>query len=375
MADMEIPEFLENFDEDAIHDEMFALIPDEYDKSEGQHLWNFTRPTANVVSMLRGFDIPEAIKLIWPQFAYGEYLDYHADKRGMVRKSALCATGTITLTGAAGILIPAGYTVSTESKNDVPSKDYVTTEDCVIGSDGTVTVNAQASVAGSDGNTAVGTIVVNTSAYDDVAAVINDVPFIGGVDEEDDDSLRERIAIFNSTQGNSNAGNPSDYKKWAESVPGTGTANVIRARDNSGLVTIILTDGNEEPASEELCTSVYNYIMSPDNEDLRLAPCGASLLVIPPETLVITISANVELKSGTLDSVKETLVTRMKEYFDECIDNKEILYQRVCNILGSIEGVYDYNSLLLNDGQVNIPLDSGIFPIIESSNITLTLAE
>ena len=373
--DMEIPKFLQNNDEDTIHEEMFALIPDEYDKSEGQHLWNFTRPTANVVSMLRGLDIPEAIKLIWPKFSNGEYLDYHAETRRMARKSALNATGIITFTGEPGTVIPAGYTVSTVAKNDIPSQDYVTIEDCEIGEDGTVTVKAQASVAGSDGNTAAGTIVVNTSAYDDVTAVNNTVPFTGGVDEEDDESLIERISTFDSTQGDSNAGNPSDYKRWAESVPGTGTANVIRPKDTSGLVTIILTDGNNEPASEELCTSVYNYIMSPDDDLQRLAPCGASLQVIPPQTMAITISAAVELRSGTLENIKGILVDKVKEYFDYFIENNEILYQKIGNALGDIDGVYDFHSLLVNGGEENIPLDSGMFPIIDSSNITLTLAE
>lgn len=131
ILDLEIPEFLKNNDEDDIQDELLSLIPDEYDKSEGQHYWNFTRPTARVVSELRGFDLPNAIGLIWPQFSYAEYLDYHADLRHITRKPAQYASGTITFTGTAGTVIPSGYVCSTESKNNIPSKDYVTTkEEC-----------------------------------------------------------------------------------------------------------------------------------------------------------------------------------------------------------------------------------------------------
>ena len=374
MEDMEIPEFLQNYDEDDIHEEIFAIIPDTYDKSEGQHYWNFTRPTANVVSQLRGFDLPEAIKLIWPKFSNGEYLDYHAELRSMTRKAAQYATGEITITGTAGTVIPAGYTVATEAKNDTVSHDYVTTAECTIGEDGSVTVAAMASTAGAEGNTAARTIVINASSFEDVTGITNIAPFTGGVDEESDESLYARIREYDQTQGDSNIGNPSDYKRWAESVPGTGTAKVIRSTDTSGLVTIVLTDGNGEPASEILCETVYNYIMSPDNEDSRLAPCGANLVVTPPTTTIITIRAMIELTSGTIESVTTAFVARLKEYIPEAIENHEILYQKVGSILGSIDGVYDYSGLYVNDGMANIHLDDSVFPSIESNNISLTLA-
>lgn len=374
MEIFKIPEFLQNYDEDEIHKEMLDIVPDKYDKSEGQHYYNFTRPTAHIVSQLRGYDLPAAIKLIWPRFSNGEYLDLHAELRNMKRKAAQYATGNLNISGEAGTVIPTGYTVSTEAKNNINSKDYVTTEACTIGENGSVTVPARAVVAGMDGNTAAHTILVNTSAYEDVTGIDNQTAFTGGIDEEDDDSLYERIRQYDQTQGNSNIGNPADYKRWAESVDGTGTANVIRATDNSGLVTIVLTDGNGDPATTELCEKVYNYIMSPDDEDARLAPCGAFLKVIPPTTTIITVRGTVTLRSGTIQEVTETFATKVKEYFNEAIDNNEILYHRICNILGDIEGVYDFTGLYVNDGMANIRLDEGFYPTITSDNVEFTLA-
>lgn len=373
MEDMEIPDFLQNYDEDDIHEEIFALIPDEYDKSEGQHYWNFTRPTANIVSKLRGYDLPEAIKLIWPRYCHGEYLDLHAELRSLTRKAAQYATGEITITGTPGTIIPYGYTVATEAKNDTASHDYVTLEECIIGEDGTVTVAARASNAGIEGNTASGTIVVNSSSFEDVTSVTNNTPFTGGVEEEDDESLYQRIHDYDSMQGDSNVGNPSDYKRWAESIPGTGNAKVIRSTDTSGLVTIVLTDGNGDPATTSLCETVYNYIMSPNNEESRLAPCGATLIVKPPTTTTLSIRANVELTSGIISDVTTTYAERLKEYIPKAIENHEILYQKIGSILGSIDGVYDYSGLYLNDGTENISLEEDVFPVVESENITLTL--
>lgn len=375
LNELEIPDFLTVNDEDDIHDEMLALIPDEYDKSEGQHLWNFTRPTAHIVSQLRGYNIPEALNLIWPRFATGIYVDLHAQLRGLTRKEALYATGYIKITGTKGTSIPKGYMCSTESKNDIASQDYVTLESCEIGESGSVTVKAQASMAGAIGNTAANTIVINSTAYDDVTGVTNEAPFTGGIDEESDESLISRISDYDKSQGDSNIGNPADYKRWAEEVPGTGEASVIRSTDTSGLVTIVLMDGNGEPASQTLCTSVYNHIMSPNDESQRLAPCGAKLSVIPPTTTTITVSATVTLTSGTTEGVTSELVTQLRNYFSECVNDGEIRYNKVANILGDIEGVYDFSSLKLNNGQSNISLSSGTYPAIDASNITLTLAE
>lgn len=377
MADMAIPEFLQNYDEDDILEEMMELVPDEYDKSEGSHYYNFTMPTAVIISQLRGYDIPNAIKLIWPQFCVGypEYMDYHAELRNLKRKEAQYAIGELTITGTPGTVIPSGYIASTESKNDIASVDYETLEECTIGADGIVIVSARAVEAGADGRTAANTIVVNTSSYDDVTSVNNASAFIGGVDEEDDESLLARIQEYDRAQGDSNVGNPSDYKRWAESVPGTGTANVVRSTDTSGLVTIILTDGNDEPANTTLCESVYNIIMSPDDELARKAPCGATLKVIPPTTTALVIQATVELTAGTTTSITAEFITRLKEYFPTAISNKEVLYHKVCNILGDIEGVYDFTGLTLNGGTVNVPLADGVFPTIDESNITLILVE
>jgi len=375
MEDMQIPAFLQNNDEDDIQEEMLALIPDIYDKSEGNHFYNFTMPTAMIAAQLRGQNIPEAIKLIWPKFSNSEFLDLHAESKYLKRKEAQAASGKITITGTAGIVIPAGYIVSTEGKNDIPSKDYETIVPCTISEEGTVTVEAVAVTPGADSNTAADTIIVNTSAYDDVESVTNEFPFIGGIDEEDDDSLYARIREYDQNIGNQNTGNPSDYKRWAESVEGTGTANVARAKDSSAVVTIVLTDGNGDPASEELCEKVYNYIMSPEDDLKRLAPCGAYLTVIPPVTQTLTIAGTLELTSGTIESITTVFVKNLKEYFQEAIENKKVLYHRICNVLGDIEGVYDFSGLTVNGGTANIVLDDGVFPYITADNVTFTLVE
>ena len=83
---MELPEFLQNTSVDEIHGEMLNSMPDDIDKSQGQHPYNYTRPTAMEISRMCQQILPQVIKLIWPMTAYGSWLDYHAQARGISRR-------------------------------------------------------------------------------------------------------------------------------------------------------------------------------------------------------------------------------------------------------------------------------------------------
>ena len=375
--EFEIPSFLGSSDEDEIHEnEILSTLPNEYDKSEGQVLYDITRPTANIASLLRGYEIPEALKLIWPRFANGIYLDYHAETRNMIRKEATYATGILTISGKAGTNIPLGSVFSTETKNNVASVDYATTVAEIIGEDGTVDVAARAVFPGPDGNAGANQITIKSNEIDDISAVTNKEAFTGGYDEEDDESLKQRLIEYDLSKGESNIGNKSDYKRWALEIVGVGDATVITPQDDSGLITLVLTDMNGSPANEVLCETVYNHIMGvQDNEHDRLAPINARLEVIPPQTINVSITATIELDndtSQTITSITSDFTEALMSYFPQAISDAEIRYEKVKSILSSIDGVYDFKDVYINSMQGNIILASGVLPITDESKITLT---
>lgn len=370
-----VPSFLGSSDEDEIHEDMLENIPDEFDKSEGQVIYDLTRPTANIASRIKGYDIPEALKLIWPRFANGIYLDYHAETRNMSRKEATYATGTLTISGASGTVIPAGSVFSTETKNNVASVDYATLSEVTIGDGGSVNVDAKAVFPGSEGNAGANQIIIKSNEIDDISAVTNETAFTGGYEEEDDESLRQRIMEYDSSKGESNIGNKADYKRWALSIVGVGDATVISPTDDSGEITIVLTDMNKSPASTILCQEVYDYIMGTEDGSDRLAPINAKLKVIPPQTTDITITATVELEtdtSETISTITTAYVAALKEYFPQAITDKEIRYQKIKSILSNISGVYDFKDVYINSTQANVALSTGVLPITDTSKITLT---
>lgn len=383
MAEFKIPEFLLNHTTDDIHARMKELLPADLDVSEGSHAWNFTRPTALVAAELCEFIFPEIIKLIYPEFAYGEFLDWHAKTRAMERLEATKATGEITITGEPGLLIPAGSLFATVSINEEPSVTYETVEEVTIPEAGSVKVRIQCTEPGVVGNTTKNTIILVASKLTGITAVTNEEAITGGTEQESNESLQARIVEYDRTQGQSFVGNIADYKRWATSVDGVGAAIVIPANDDTGLVTIILIDANGAPATEELCTSVYNYIMRPDDEDKRLAPVNAYLSVIPPETLTIGVRATVELlPEATMEAVQANFMAQLALYIPEALEAKEIKYTRVGAILSAITGVNDYRDLQIglkdeasgsvDYGVSNIPITSKQLPIIEAENLILT---
>lgn len=367
MAEFTIPEFLKNHSTNEVHAKMKEILPVDLDKSEGSHTWNFTRPTALVVAELCQFILPEVIKLIFPEWSYGEFLDGHAKVRGMSRRAAVAATGTLLITGAPTTIIPAGSMFSTASINEEPSVDYMTMEEVTIPESGEVEVEVECSQTGIVGNTTPNTIIFVGNKITGVTGVTNPEEVAGGTEEESDGSLIERIVEYDRTQGESFVGNPQDYKRWATSVPGVGNAIIIPAQDDSGLVTIIITDANGAPATESLCEEVYNYIMRPDDPGLRRAPINALLSVLPPDTIDIMIKATVELEEGhDMETVKEDFVSRLAAYLPFALDDKEIKYSKVWAELSATTGVNDFSDL-----EIGIKADG----VYGTSNIPITITQ
>ena len=382
MPEFETPAFLQNKSTDEIHKTMLDALPADLDVSEGGHTWNLTRPTALVLAEMCEFVLPEVIKLIFPEWSYGDFLGQHAKTRGITRRAATAAIGQITITGTAGAVIPAGSLFSTASVNGEPSVDYKTTAAATIPSGGSITVDIQCTQSGIVGNTAANTIVLVGSRINGVSAVTNANATSGGTEEESDESLSERIVEFDKSQGESFIGCVADYKRWATSVSGVGDAVIITPTDDSGLIKIILTDANGAAATTALCTKVYNYIMSPDNPAARLAPVNANLSVVPPDSIAIAIKATVELTAGyTLTGVKAAYMAQIASYLPQAMDEGEIKYTRLAAILAAVEGVNDYSNLQIgvksSDGSVtygtsNISITNSQLPSVSESDLTLT---
>lgn len=382
MADYETPAFLQNHSTDDLQELGLSALPTDIDASEGGHTWNTTRSAALIGAELCEYVLPRVIQLIFPEWSYGTYLDGHAKARAMSRHEATAATGEITITGKEGTVVPAESLFYTTAVNDEPSIEYFTLEEVTIPSGGIVTARVACTLLGISGNTAANTIVHVGSKLDDVTAVTNEKAITGGTEEETDESLSARICEYDKSMGDSYGGSASDYKRWAESVNGVGTAEVIPAQDTSGLVTIVLLDANGDPANEDLCNAVYNYIMSPDDPTNRKAPTGASLSVEAPVTVTFAVKATVQLADdATMESVRAAYLALLLAYLPEAMEDGEIKYTRITRELSNTSGVYDYADVqigVVGDGgavtygTANIKVSDRSLPIITEDGLHLT---
>ena len=158
-------------------------------------------------------------KQLMPDTAEREWLDRHgviwltnADgSKG--RKAATYAHGQLLFNGNTDVPIPFGSVLT--GQNGV---NYQTTEEGLIGFDGTGSAPATALTAGTVGNLPPGVDLGLTPAIDGITSVETDSDMSSGIDEETDDQLRERILfrIQNPPMGGSQA----DYVRWATAVPG-----------------------------------------------------------------------------------------------------------------------------------------------------------
>ena len=382
MAEFTTPAFLENHGAYDIFAAMKEILPSDIDLSEGNHAWNFTMPTAMVAAYLCEYIFPEVIKLNFPEWSYDEFLDGHAKARSMTRKAATAASGEITISGPQDLVIPKGSLFATASVNDEPSVDYETLEEAVIPESGSVIVPIQCTQTGTVGNTTAQTIVLVGSKITGITAVTNEEPVTGGVEEETDESLIERILEYDRTQGESFTGCVADYKRWAMSVSGVGDAIIVSAQDDTGLVRIVLTDANGAPATQKLCESVYNYIMRPDDPGTRLAPVNAFLSVEPPATIHIGIKATIELEEDSaIEAVQDAFLKRIALYLPTALEEGEVKRTRVAAELSATEGVNDFSNLEIGikqeDGSIvygtsNIPITTIQLPTVEKDDLVLT---
>lgn len=364
-----LPDFLQNCDADSIHKKMLEELPDDIDKTEGGFPWDFTRPTALAMAELLQFYIPETIKLMFPQWSYGEFLDRLAQMARVERKAPNFAMAELAVTGSPGTVIQIGSVFATAETDSADSVEFAAIEQCVIGEDGKGTVEVQAMIAGRGSNVNANTITLMSVPIEGITSVTNPERASGGTEEETDDELRQRILEANDVMDTSYIGNASDYKRWAESVQGIGTAIVVPEWNGPETVKIVVLDANGEAANTTLQQAVYDYIMSPDSPLDRLAPPNVILTVSAPDLVNISyVIKGLSLEDGyEEDEVLASFEKNLSDYYKSSAnEDGEVKYIWVCSTLTNTPGVDDFEGLTMNENTDNIAIGTDEYPYTES---------
>lgn len=355
------PEFVDGAEPEEIQQRMMDALPDGIDDMPGGFPYDFTMPTAIEKSELIQFHLVRTLMLMFPQYAWGDWLDLHAAAAGIERRPAGYASGSVTVTGDPGTVIPDGAIFCTEATDSTPALEYAADSMAIIPESGSVTVEVTAVEAGRESNTKKNTVVFALTSINGLSTVNNPDDITGGTDVESDEDLLERIEEENFRDGATFIGNDSDYIRWAKEVVGVGDCIVVPTWNGPGTVKLIIVDSNGEPANARLIEAVYDHIVSPHDRSLRLLPTAcAELTVEAATTKKISYTCTGLVYDDTTDI--PTIVSQfkelvMKEYSEAKVEGI-LVYNQVRPLITDIPGVSDFDTFLMNGAEENIPLSN-----------------
>ena len=251
-------------------------------------------------------------KMLLPDTSTDIWLDRHGQiwlvnsdgSRG--RKLATLATGTVNLTGDAGVVVPQNATLKTEPLSGAQIT-YETLEQVNLLPASPTPVLIRALDPGIVGNLTNGQVVSFDPVLNGVdrdAIVLGEIT--GGTDDETDDELRARVLkrIREPPMG----GDQTDYESWVLSVPG-----VTRAWTNAleqGIGTVVTrfmmddlrADNNGFPLQEDVDT-VAAYL-----DTVRPVAVKDIFVVAPiPFAINLTINQLVVDNAATREAIELSL--------------------------------------------------------------------
>ena len=287
---------------------------------------------------------------MFPQTSWGIFLTMLSEQFGIIRQEATKAIAELTITGQSGALINKGAIFATNE-----GQNFLAVNDTRIGSNGSVIIKAEAQEKGIDYNVEANSIVKIPVSIYGIQSVINENPAHDGFDEESDSELLERL-LFKMRQP-STSGNVYHYKLWASEVAGVGGIKVIPLWNGNGTVKVIITDMQNNIATDDLIKKVFDHI-----EEQR--PVGATVTVVSPTPLSIKIALKVTNGIGDIEAIK----VAVNNYFKDNVFNMNyVSYAQIGKVIlqnVATTGVKDYAGLKINDLMENIPLTAEQIPTV-----------
>lgn len=262
---------------------------------------------------------------IIPDTADSDYLEYHARLRGIMRKKATVATGTIRLSGVEGAVIPAG----TRCK-DAADAVYSTSVRAVVGASGTQDVPCAALVAGASPDVS-NVPVVLLSAPSGLQSTAH-LSLSGGTDAESDASLLARLLLY--MRNPPGGGNAADYKRWALEMEGVTSATVYPLRQGAGTVDIVIT-GEEGIPSLDVVRACQAHI------DAQ-RPCTASATVYAPTPQTINITLRLRVQKGqNLAGIRPAVLEVLSAQFALLAPGESLVLAKVLAAIAGLSVVTD----------------------------------
>ena len=351
--EFKLPEGLDGYTEESIHDKMLKNAPEGVDLSEGNMFWDHTRPTAVVLAEYSEFYLPLALMMRFPQYASGIYLDYHGDMVGIERRDAQGSKGVVVVRAKEDITLRRGAVFTSLGDTQTEALYYESTHTTDLPADQEVEVAVKSVGVGSIQNLPANSVDQVDDRYEGVE-VVGSSEMTGAIDDEGDDAYKKRIINYYRSRPLSGA--KRDYERWALEVPGVGSAVVQPLWAGNGTVRVLIADEDNQIASDELVDAVQQYIdPTPSGTGGGKAPIGASVTVGTMRERPIDITFNkLTIRPGyTKHEVERNIKRTLNEYFAE---SSSVNYNKCVALSITADGVNDFADLLLDGERDNIEL-------------------
>lgn len=294
----------------------------------------------------------------FPQTAQGEYLDKHAQLRGLVRRAAVAAEGILRFetdqAPSTDLTIPAGTVCMTAGL-----VRFETTQEAVLQAGETMVETTAAAVEpGASGNVAAGTIRAMAVAPVGVSRCTNPEGFSGGLDEESDEELRERV--LETFQRMPNGANAAFYEQSAMSFPRVAAAAVVPRPRGVGSVDVVVSTAAGVPDSE-LLEELQAYF-----EERR--EIAVDVLVRAPEVQDVDVTVQIQTAANRDgETVRQAVEQAVRSWFDGRQLGQSILRARLGQLIFDVDGVENY---VLTAPAADVTVESDVLPMLKTLSVT-----
>lgn len=294
----------------------------------------------------------------FPQTAQGEYLDKHAQLRGLERRVAVAAEGILRFetdqAPSTDLTIPVGTVCMTAGL-----VRFETTQEAVLQAGETMVETTAAAVEpGASGNVAAGTIRAMAVAPVGVSRCTNPEGFSGGLDEESDQELRERV--LETFQRMPNGANAAFYEQSAMSFPQVAAAAVVSRPRGVGSVDVVVSTAAGVPDSE-LLEQLQAYF-----EERR--EIAVDVLVRAPEVQDVDVTIQIQTTANRDgEAVRQAVEQAVRSWFDGRQLGQSILRARLGQMIFDVDGVENY---VLTAPAADVAVESDVLPMLKTLSVT-----
>ncbi len=341
----------------------------------------------------------------FPQTAQGIYLDRHGQMRGLTRRPAAKAVGTLRFSvrtpASADLTIPADTVCMTEGE-----VRFRTIQPAVLKA-GMLTAEAPAEAleGGAAGNAAPGAVCILTACPLAVTGCTNPAAFSGGVDAEGDGEFRKRILesyqrlapgavciltacplavtgctnpaafsggvdaegdgefrkrILESYQRLPNGANAAWYEQTAISFGGVAAARAVGRARGIGTVDVYVTAESGIP-SESLLTDL-------EAELQKKREIAVDVAVKAPTVWPVDVTVAVAAREGWVFSeVKSAVEQSLTSFFTGRLLGRPVRLAELGNRLYGLEGVENYRFSLPT---ADLTADDTMLPVLGKLTVT-----